>query len=248
MPVAEFSIWLRRVLWGRILRGRHHGTRLCNSVDVKWLANSPVQWPSWTWCRTWWNHSWHSSRVTLNQCCFVFIRPRTPLVYGYHVISRTQSHSAVFGAAPTARRCVTIEQLLYCSDWIWTGRAAQIDAKTKFRFGNIVPKQWTFLGFVQDTSANLMYIDDNKISQQQKVLHMNKMLERVTHFQTSFRVEIQALFQRRNHCGSTHCVHHYPSINCIFSAFSTKNREHESTLTTSKNSDGTYQYKRKLKQ
>ena len=25
------------------------------------VANSPVQWPSWTWCRTWWNHSWHSN-------------------------------------------------------------------------------------------------------------------------------------------------------------------------------------------
>ena len=32
MPIAEFSNWLRRVIWGRILRGRHHGTRL-NSVD-----------------------------------------------------------------------------------------------------------------------------------------------------------------------------------------------------------------------
>ena len=45
------------------------------------VANSPVQWPSWTWCRTWWNHLWHSSRVTLNQRCFAFIHPRTPLVY-----------------------------------------------------------------------------------------------------------------------------------------------------------------------
>ena len=64
------------------------------------VANSPVQWPSWTWCRKWWNHSWHSSRVTLNQRCFAFIRPRTPLVYRYHVISRTQSHSAVFWLLP----------------------------------------------------------------------------------------------------------------------------------------------------
>ena len=63
------------------------------------VANSPVQWPSWTWCRKWWNHSWHSPRVTLNQCCSVFIRPRTPLVYRYHVISRTQSPSAVFGCS-----------------------------------------------------------------------------------------------------------------------------------------------------
>ena len=38
-----------------------------------------------------------------------------------------------------------------------------------------------------------MYKDDNKTSQQQKVLHMNKMLERVPHFQTSFSVEIQPL-------------------------------------------------------
>ena len=38
MPIAEFSNnWLRRVIWGRILCGRHHGTRLWNSVDAKWL-------------------------------------------------------------------------------------------------------------------------------------------------------------------------------------------------------------------
>ena len=64
------------------------------------VANSPVQWPSWTWCGKWWNYSWHSSRVTLNQRCFAFIRPRTPLVYRYHVVSRTQSHNAIFGCSP----------------------------------------------------------------------------------------------------------------------------------------------------
>ena len=89
------------------------------------VANSRVQWPSWTWCRKWWNHSWHSSRVTFNQRYFAFILPRTPLVYRYHVISRTQSHSAVFGCspsgwmpgvAPRAPRVVTlltVGQLLY---------------------------------------------------------------------------------------------------------------------------------------
>ena len=65
--------------------------------------------------------------------------------------------------------------------------------KNKVRFGNIVPKQLTLSGFVQHTSANSIYKDNNKISQQQKVLHMNKMLERVTHFQTSFSVGIQPL-------------------------------------------------------
>ena len=106
-------------------------------------------------------------------------------MYGLQVISRTQSHSAVFscspigvdGVAPTAGPCLTVdsEQLLYWSDSIWTGRAAQIDAKTKFRFGNIVAKQLTLLGFVQHTSVSSMYKDnDNKISRQQKVLHMIK--------------------------------------------------------------------------
>ena len=104
-----------------------------------------------------------------------------------------------FCSLTTARRplgvvtLLTVEQLLYWSDWICTGRAAQIEAKTKFRFGNIVPKQWTLSGFVQHTGANSMYRDDNKISRQQKVLHMNKMLERVPHFQKSFSVGIQPL-------------------------------------------------------
>ena len=97
------------------------------------VAKSPVQWPSWTWCRKWWNHSWHSSRVTLNQRCFASIRPRTPLVYRYHVISRTQSHSAVFGCLDQYPAHVvtllTVEQLLYWSDWVCTGRVAQIEAK-----------------------------------------------------------------------------------------------------------------------
>ena len=131
-----------------------------------------------------------------NKRCFAFFRPRTPVVDRYHVISRTQSHSAVFGCVEHLSRVVTlltVEQLLYWSDWICTGRAAQIETKTKFRFGNIVPKQWTLSGFVQHTSANSLYKDDNKISRQQKVLHMNKMLERVPHFQTSFSVGIQLL-------------------------------------------------------
>ena len=117
------------------------------------VANSPVQWPSW-----WWNHSWHSSRVTLNQRCFAFIRPRTPLMYRYHAISRTQSHSAVFGCSPSR----------------WMHRASLFDSwatsvlvglnmdrtggtdwhKTKFKFRNIIPKQLTLPGFVQHTSAN----------------------------------------------------------------------------------------------
>ena len=42
-------------------------------------------------------------------------------------------------------------------------------------------------------SANSMYKDDNKISRQQKALHMNKMLEHAPHFQTSFSVGIQPL-------------------------------------------------------
>ena len=35
---AEFSNWLRRVLWALILSGRSHGTRLWNRLDVKWCG------------------------------------------------------------------------------------------------------------------------------------------------------------------------------------------------------------------
>ena len=101
----------------------------------------------------------------------VFREPRaTALFFGCSPIG-------VDGVALTAGPCLTVEQLLYWSDSIWTGRAAQIDAKTKFKFGNIVPKQLTLLGFVQHTRDSSMYKDnDNKISRQQKVLHMNKCL------------------------------------------------------------------------
>ena len=101
------------------------------SVDVKWLANSPVQWPSWTRRRTWWNHSWHSSRVTLNQRCFPsFVRA---LLWCISESFRGLRATALFVVAPD--HCSTVEQLLYWSDWIWTGRAALIDAKTKLDSG-----------------------------------------------------------------------------------------------------------------
>ena len=160
------------------------------------VANSLVQWPSWTWCRKWWNHSWHSSRVTLNQ------RSRIDIM-----LFRELRATALFLVAPHRDECLehlsrvvtlltllTVEQLLYWSDWICTGRAAQIEAKTKFRLGNIVPKTMNIVGVrTAHHSANSMYKDDNKISRQQKVLHMNKMLERVPHFQTTFSVGIQPL-------------------------------------------------------
>ena len=50
-------------------------------------------------------------------------------------------------------------------------------------------------------SANSMYKDDNKISRQQKALHMNKMLENVPHFQTNF---------------TYNCVHPWLSIDQLF--------------------------------
>ena len=121
---------------------------------------------------------------------FCLHSPRTSLVYRYHVISRTQSHSAVFGcsssrwmpgAIPTARRHVVDSWATSLLVGLNMYRAGGTDwGKNKVYFGNIVPKQWTLSGFVQHTSANSMYKDDNKIIQQQKVLHMNKMLERDT--------------------------------------------------------------------
>ena len=118
MPFSE-PVWYNRVLvnWPRAHSGvlqlteasylgpdsprtspRNETVKQCRRQMT--VANSPVLWPSWTWCRIWWNHSWDSSRVTLNQRCFVFIRPCTHQVYRYYVISQTQSHSAVFLLLP----------------------------------------------------------------------------------------------------------------------------------------------------
>ena len=71
-------------------------------------------------------------------------------------------------------RHLTVGQLLYSSDCRVTGRAAQKIAKATFWFGSIVPKQLTLYGFLQHTSANTIYIWNNKISQQLKILHVKK--------------------------------------------------------------------------
>ena len=63
--------------------------------------------------------------------------------------------------------------------------------KNKVYIREYSPKTMNIVGVC--TSTNSMYKDDNKISHQQKVLHMNKMLERVTHFQASFSVETTIL-------------------------------------------------------
>ena len=47
---------------GRILRRRHHGTRLSRRQTIV------TEWPSWTWCRTWWNHSWHNHLKSALSC------------------------------------------------------------------------------------------------------------------------------------------------------------------------------------
>ena len=66
--------------------------------------------------------------------------------------------------------------------------------KNKVYIREYSPKTMNIVGVrTAHHSANSMYKDDNKISRQQKVLHMNKMLERVPHFQRSFSVGIQPL-------------------------------------------------------
>ena len=134
----------------------------------------------------------HSHNVTYKQ----YGRPRryntktiTRLVSNKKYCIWIKCHDAVFGCASlfdSWTTAVLVGLNMYRSsatDW----------GQTKFKFGNIVPKRWTLSGFVQHTSANSIYKDDNKISQQQKVLHMNKVLECVQHFQTGFNVGIQPL-------------------------------------------------------
>ena len=89
-----------------------------------------------------------------------------------------------------------------------------------------------------------MYKDDNKISQQQKILHMNKMLEHVSHFQTSFNVGIQPLAKSlRKHTVCTPL-----SINQLYilGIFEHKRGTWKHINDRKKNTYGAYQYKRKL--
>ena len=85
------------------------------------------------------------------------------LVFGCSSLGLTERH-------PPQR--LTVGQLLYSSVCRGAGWVTWKDVKTKFCCGNIVPKQWTMLGFLQHTSANTIYIWNNKTIQQLRILHM----------------------------------------------------------------------------
>ena len=79
MPIVEFSNWLRRVFWDRIIRERNQGTKLWNYLDVKWL------WRILQFSDRHEHDAEHGEAihdtVTSNQRCFAFIRPGPPVVY-----------------------------------------------------------------------------------------------------------------------------------------------------------------------
>ena len=61
---------------------RNETVKVSNVKRQMIVASYPKEWPTGKWCRTWWNHSWHSHLKRH----FAFIRPRIPLVYRYNVI------------------------------------------------------------------------------------------------------------------------------------------------------------------
>ena len=98
------------------------------------------------------------------------------------------------GTHPAAVNHLTVGQLLYSSDCMGTGRTAQRDAKANFWFGNTARKQWTLSGFLQHTSTNTIYIENNKNNQQLKVLLMNIKCFKVSHnSQANFCTRTQLL-------------------------------------------------------
>ena len=131
---AEFSDWLKRVLRCRIPHGCHHGKRLWNCLYVKWLRRV-IQWTGRQEHDAGHDESIHDT-VTWNRHYFVFICPRTPLMYRHHATSRIQSNNVgawlhsneINRAVPTL--ALTVEQLFYSSDCSGTGRATWRDAKS----------------------------------------------------------------------------------------------------------------------
>ena len=87
--------------------------------------------------------------ITLGRSFMNNKNKRGPIPVPWGTPDFTSAESDVLPSTTTCRLrwLLTVEQLLHWSDWICTGWAAQIKAKTKFRFGNIVPKQWTLSGF-----------------------------------------------------------------------------------------------------
>ena len=158
--------------------------------------------------------------VASNQRYFAFIRPRTPRVYRYLVISRIKNYSpsvwllhiGINRAAPTVwqlgnfyiRRITEVQY----------GRHRRMQ-KAKFWFGNGVPKQWTLFWFLQHTNANTIYIQNNETSQQLKYCIWIKCFNVWHIFQASLRTNPTTVLMV-NHRRSAHCIQHSPSINGIF--------------------------------
>ena len=162
-----------------------------------------MEWSSWTW----WNHSWYHHLNSALYC--IHLSAHSTGVYTYHVISRILSYGTVLGCSPSgptewhSLRHSTVGQLLY----------SQISWGLKER-GRRMQRQ---------NSGSGIY---NKTSQQLKVLNMNKMPQRVTHFQASLRTNPTIVFMvksPRKH------VHHSSSVNGIFSVFPNKNEKQGST-------------------
>ena len=91
--MCPFRCWVLRLTEASYLRPDSRRTSPWNDiVELSWGSNDCSEWPSGTWCRTWWNHSWHNFNH-LKSALFPFIRQRTPPVYRY-VILRILDYSA----------------------------------------------------------------------------------------------------------------------------------------------------------
>ena len=160
-----------------------------------------TDWTSCTWCRSWWNHSWHS-RLKSALFCIHSSAHSSDIKISYHFANSelqrcflvAPQRDRLSGTHPAAVNHLTVGQLLYSSDCMGTGRTVQRDAKANFWFGNTARKQWTLSGFLQHTSANTIYIENNKNDQQLKVLHMNIKCFKVSHnSQANFCTRTQLL-------------------------------------------------------
>ena len=139
------------------------------------MANSPVHWPSCTWCWTWRNHSWHTNFKSALFCHQSSAHSSDVKISCHFADSEPQRcfwlHPIwVNRAAPTASFERELSNFYSIFVGLYeAGQVALIDAKANFRFGNKVPTQWTLSGFLQHTSAKSMYKNYNKNSQQLKL-------------------------------------------------------------------------------
>ena len=121
------------------------------------VANAPVQRPSWTWCRTWWNHPWHRNLKSALFC--LHSSAHSPGVYHF---ANSESQRCFWLLPIGIDRATPTASFDSWATSVFLGlhgdRTVGGDwCKNKFQIREYSPKTINIVGFLHHISANSMY-------------------------------------------------------------------------------------------